>query len=313
MTTHRDPDALLSAYLADGMSVLPDRVVDAVLDEVHRTRQRAVFGLWRTRPMFKIGLAAAGVVAVVFGGGALLSAFNPPPNTGTQSPTPVATQAATPATTLAPSPTPGLPAFPGPGPQIDLVNGMTYQATPFSQPMTLTLPDVTAELGPGAVVNGHTYGGGGHTMQITYPDSDPEKRGIAITIHDDFKIDVDLCNPDGKVQSVPATPEAVGEWLHALEPGPDDGSSQPNVVTDQPDIVVDGRVAKVYDVTLGSGCGDAGAVGDVSTYSYQSHRFYAIPTGTDTILVINWNQPGILPRETVNAISDRLVASFTFE
>ena len=28
------------------MEVLPDRVVDAVLDEVHRTRQRAVFGPW---------------------------------------------------------------------------------------------------------------------------------------------------------------------------------------------------------------------------------------------------------------------------
>ena len=56
MTTPRDPDALLVAYLADGMEVLPDRVVDAVLDEVHRTRQRAVFDPWRTRSMFKIAL-----------------------------------------------------------------------------------------------------------------------------------------------------------------------------------------------------------------------------------------------------------------
>ncbi len=40
MTKPRDPEALLSAYLADGMEVLPDRVVDSVLDEVHRTRQR---------------------------------------------------------------------------------------------------------------------------------------------------------------------------------------------------------------------------------------------------------------------------------
>ena len=36
MTKPRDPEALLTAYLADGDGVLPDRVVDSVLDEVHR-------------------------------------------------------------------------------------------------------------------------------------------------------------------------------------------------------------------------------------------------------------------------------------
>ena len=50
MTTPSDADALLAAYLADGMDVLPDRVVDAVLDEVSRPRQRAVLGPWRTDP-----------------------------------------------------------------------------------------------------------------------------------------------------------------------------------------------------------------------------------------------------------------------
>lgn len=48
MTTPRDADRLLAAYLADGIEILPDRVADAVLDEVHRTRQRAVFGPRRT-------------------------------------------------------------------------------------------------------------------------------------------------------------------------------------------------------------------------------------------------------------------------
>ena len=58
MTKSRDPEALLAAYFREGMEVLPDRVVDAVLDEAHRTRQRAVRP-WRTQPMFKFGLAAA--------------------------------------------------------------------------------------------------------------------------------------------------------------------------------------------------------------------------------------------------------------
>ena len=71
MTTPRDPDSLLSAYLADGIDVLPDRVVDAVLDEAHRTRQRVVFGPRRTPVMnstFKVILAAAAVIAVVVAG-----------------------------------------------------------------------------------------------------------------------------------------------------------------------------------------------------------------------------------------------------
>jgi len=72
MTKPRDPDALLAAYLADGMEVLPDRVVDAVLDEVHRTHQRVVFGPWRTRSMFKTALGAAAVFAVLLLGGTFL-------------------------------------------------------------------------------------------------------------------------------------------------------------------------------------------------------------------------------------------------
>jgi len=70
MTKPRDPDALLSAYLAVGMEILPDRVVDSVLDEVHRTRQRTVFGPWRTRSMFRSAFATATVVAVIALGGA---------------------------------------------------------------------------------------------------------------------------------------------------------------------------------------------------------------------------------------------------
>jgi hypothetical protein len=64
MTNSRDPEALLTAYLSEGMEVLPDRVVDAVLDEVHRTHQRAVRP-WRTRPMFKPALAAAALFSVL--------------------------------------------------------------------------------------------------------------------------------------------------------------------------------------------------------------------------------------------------------
>jgi hypothetical protein len=73
MTKPRDPDALLSEYLADGMTVLPDRVVESVLGEIHRTRQRTIFGPWRTRPMLRAVLSTAAVVALLVVGGALLT------------------------------------------------------------------------------------------------------------------------------------------------------------------------------------------------------------------------------------------------
>jgi hypothetical protein len=89
MTTPRpDPEALLSAYLAVGMEVLPDRVVDAVLDEVHRTHQRTVIGTWRTRPVSRTTLAAAAVVALLALGAALLVVGGGPSPTPSEEPSP---------------------------------------------------------------------------------------------------------------------------------------------------------------------------------------------------------------------------------
>ena len=110
MTTPRDPDRLLSAYLADGIDVLPDRVVDAVLDEAHRTRQRAVLGPRRTPVMnstFKVILAAAAVVvvAVVGVGISLLPRSNPSVGSGPSAPpsrTPGSSPAASSSPALAP-------------------------------------------------------------------------------------------------------------------------------------------------------------------------------------------------------------------
>jgi hypothetical protein len=107
MTKPRDPDALLSAYLAVGMEVLPDRVVDAVLDEVHRTRQRVVFGPWRTRPTFRSPLGAAAVVAVVVLAGAFLLVQGGRPVVTTPSPTaPASFGASQPAVAGSPTPAP---------------------------------------------------------------------------------------------------------------------------------------------------------------------------------------------------------------
>ncbi len=101
MTTMRDPDALLAAYLADGMEVLPDRVVDSVLDEVHRTRQRVVFHPRRTPMMFRPALVAAVLAALVATGSFLvLSGVNLDPRPSARPSLPGI---------VGPSPTPGGP------------------------------------------------------------------------------------------------------------------------------------------------------------------------------------------------------------
>ena len=65
MTRPRDPDRLVRAFLDDGPALLPDRVLESVQGEVHRTPQRARWGLRRTQPMSRTAYAAAAVIAVV--------------------------------------------------------------------------------------------------------------------------------------------------------------------------------------------------------------------------------------------------------
>jgi hypothetical protein len=111
MTTRRDPEALLSAYLAVGMEVLPDRVVDAVLDEVHRTRQRTVFGVRTSRSVRRPAFAAAVVVAVIVSGVLLvIRPDQPVVNNPSSSPTVAPSASELPG----PSSLPTSPAFSGP-------------------------------------------------------------------------------------------------------------------------------------------------------------------------------------------------------
>lgn len=86
MNKPRDPDALLSAYLAVGMEILPDRVVESVLAEVHRTRQRRTIR-WGAPPRFRSTFGAAAVVAALLVGGAFVVWQGTRPAVTTPSPT----------------------------------------------------------------------------------------------------------------------------------------------------------------------------------------------------------------------------------
>ena len=88
-------DLVLDAFLADGPEQIPDRVVDAALNEVEHTHQRRAPRVpWRFSVMpnsIKIAAAAAAVVAVAVGGLFLLRPGGEPGAGGNQpspSPTP---------------------------------------------------------------------------------------------------------------------------------------------------------------------------------------------------------------------------------
>jgi len=69
MSTDRDVNRIVRSWLDEGVTTLPDRVLDNVLDQLPATPQRrAWWPAWRTQDMngtLRIGLAAAAVVAAV--------------------------------------------------------------------------------------------------------------------------------------------------------------------------------------------------------------------------------------------------------
>jgi hypothetical protein len=93
MSTDRETTRIVRSWLEEGVTALPDRVLDSVLDQVPATRQRRSW--WparRVSPMstqIRIAIAAAAVVIVaVFGYNLLPRTGNVGPPTPTPSPSP---------------------------------------------------------------------------------------------------------------------------------------------------------------------------------------------------------------------------------
>jgi len=119
MSTDRDTARIVRSWLEEGVTALPDRVLDAVLDQVPATRQRRpVWPVWRwrlTNTSMRLAVAVAVVAVIAVLGFSFLS--NPsgvggPFATPTPSPTPTPTPTPppVPAPTVSPSPatlTPG--------------------------------------------------------------------------------------------------------------------------------------------------------------------------------------------------------------
>ncbi|TFG69136.1 MAG: hypothetical protein E4H24_01620 [Thermomicrobiales bacterium] len=116
MKTDNDFDRIAMAWLADGPEELSDRVLDAVVDEIHVTRQRHALGLpWRFLTMTTpTRVATAAVIGVLVVGGAFF-AFN-------RSQTAVGGPG--------PSPTPSVTAVPSVAPSASLIARADYSDVP---------------------------------------------------------------------------------------------------------------------------------------------------------------------------------------
>jgi len=102
MSTSRDPDMLIRAFIEEGIEELPDSSYDVVRSSIDNTRQRVVIGPWRIEQVTKFatyGIAAAAVVLIAVVGIRLL-----PSNDGALGPGATSTPTLTPAPTQEPTP-----------------------------------------------------------------------------------------------------------------------------------------------------------------------------------------------------------------
>ncbi len=138
MSTDRDVTRIVRSWLEEGPTALPDRILDAVLDQVPATPQRrAWWPAWRFRDMntsFKLAIAAAAVAIVALVGINLLPRAGGVGGTG-PSPTPTSPQTAPPSQAAPPSPlaSPSASNVPTRFPDAPMPAG-TYMVAPFAPP-----------------------------------------------------------------------------------------------------------------------------------------------------------------------------------
>ena len=136
MSSDPETTRVVRSWLEDGVTVLPDRVLDTVLDQLPATPQRRAPWPARRSPdmntLTKLALAAAAVVAVALVGLNLLDEAGRPA-VGAASPAP----SASPSPSPSPHPTPG--STPAPTPSPLPADGRPVSAGQYYVPVTTTL------------------------------------------------------------------------------------------------------------------------------------------------------------------------------
>jgi hypothetical protein len=169
MTTPRDPDRLIHAFLLEGAEQLQDQVYDAVRAGIEQKRQRVAIGPWRMPLMSKfvsLGLGAAAVVVALVIGVQLLGPAAPGGVGGAPSPDPSASPS--------PSPIGGTVQYQIDGQAATTEVTAVADGTSVSGTAVTTFSGLTHTVGLECAVDyGDTWAFAGTTEQSTVPDEVP--------------------------------------------------------------------------------------------------------------------------------------------
>ena len=174
----------------------------------------------------------------------------------------------------------------------ELVVGERYDSWFFTEPFQFAAPGAAAGampwISPSSLRIGNVYWG------IWFIDDEP--------------VQLDVCDPSkGRLADVPATPEAVGEWLR---------SASRLTISEPIELTVDGRTALRFDTQPSVACDGGSQLCQVCDSgplegSFQvGFRVYAIPTGDDTIIAVVGSDG---PIGQADVLADEIVRSMTFD
>ena len=220
MSTDRETTRLVRSWLEAGVTSLPDRVLDAVLDELPATRQRRSW--WPLRQLFRrnkaavFGIAAAAVVIGAMLGTRLLPSGGLGVGAPADDPTPT------------PSPTP-IALFDAP--DTDLAAGRYVIDDPFPVGITFDLPGGWSKCAWGPLDPGVCG---------------PERRGLTVQIIEN--VVADPCDPSHAPLDPPVG-SSVDDLAEAISSIP--GFEATNAV----ELVVDGFRGKELVVTAPAAAG----------------------------------------------------------
>jgi hypothetical protein len=243
VSADRDVTRIVRSWLEEGVTALPDRVLDNVLDQLPATPQRRA--RWPVRRVLdmlipsRIAVAAAAVVAL-----AVLGVIAFPKGRG------VATQGASPTPPPSPTPTP-IALLLNPPSDTVLAPGTYLAGDPFGIPLTITLPAgwVGRVGGPYAA----------------YLDRAPVGNGdAAIELSWSQTIYADPCHDRGFLAPQPGP--SVDDLVTALAGLPGFDATTPT------DVTVDGYAGKQLTLT-------APASFDACTLSPDGYRLWRLPLG----------------------------------
>ena len=224
MTTPRNTDQLIKAYLAEGPVELPDRSFDVVRDEIEHVRQRPAFprlGIPALSDSARlVGAAAAVLIALV-----AINIVGPRPDQRTSGPGPTATPTVTPnptsTSTATPTPTPP----PQPSPSAAFIGPGTFRLTDaFPVPVSVELPADWVECSNGPF------------EQVVCGPSGLEEVSFMV-------VDNVVANPCADVGLEPPVGPSVDDLVSAIS-GLEGFRATPPV-----DVTVDGHPGKEFTVT----------------------------------------------------------------